>query len=106
MKSLNLTLVILAFLMTGCTICPPPCQIGNAKPVIYLYPPEETEVIVKLDYQGTLDFIYPDFDLELDAWVVEAHPDGTLINSADGKEYPYLFWEGTLSELPDYDLTT
>ena len=106
MKYLNLTLVILAFLMTGCTISWPPGPFGNAKPVIYLYPTEEVEVIVKLDYQGTLDFIYPDFDPNLDAWVVEAHPDGTLVNIEDGNEYPYLFWEGTLSEFPDYDLTT
>ena len=30
-------------------------------------------------------------------------PDGTLINAADGKEYSYLFWEGTSNI--DYDLT-
>ena len=106
MKYLHLTIVILSLLMTGCNISCPPFCIGNAKPVIYLYPTEETEVIVKLDYQGTLDFVYPDFDPDLDAWAVKAHPDGTLINSADGKEYPYLFWEGTPSEFPDYDLTT
>jgi hypothetical protein len=82
------------------------CCVGARKPVIYLYPTEVTEVAVELDFEGTLDFIYPDFDPELGAWHVEAYPDGTLINIADGKEYPYLFWEGTHIELPDYDLTT
>ena len=69
------------------------CLTGE-KPVIYLYPTEEIEVTVKLDFKGKLNFIYPNFNSELDAWYIEAHPDGTLINIADGKEYPYLFWDG------------
>ena len=28
-------------------------EAGDAKPVIYLYPEEETEVTVRLDYDGT-----------------------------------------------------
>ena len=106
MKYLIPALTIVALLIkVGCN-CVGGCCIGNCKPVIYLYPTEEVEVTVELDYEGTLDFIYPDFDPELDAWHIEAHPDGTLINIADGKEYPYLFWEGTPAECPDYDLTT
>jgi hypothetical protein len=27
-------------------------------------------------------------------WIIEANPDGHLINSTDKKEYEYLFWEG------------
>ena len=62
------------------------------KPVIYLYPTETMEVIVELDFNGTITCSYPTYD---DGWIVTAHPDGTLINQKDEKEYSYLFWEGT-----------
>jgi len=61
------------------------------KPVIYLYPTEVMDVTVQLDYNGVLDFTYPDY---ASGWSVTAYPDGTLINHADGLEYSYLFWEG------------
>ncbi len=61
------------------------------KPVIYLYPEEDTIVCVKLDYKGTLAFTYPAYR---DGWTVLARPDGTLQNLADGREYSYLFWDG------------
>lgn len=64
---------------------------SDAKPVIYLYPEETTEVSVKLDYSGELTTTYPAYG---DGWEVLAEPDGTLTNLADGKEYSYLFWEG------------
>ncbi len=62
-----------------------------AKPVIYLYPSEITDVSVKLDFNGELTCTYPDYG---SGWNVTAEPDGTLINKADGREYSYLFWEG------------
>ncbi len=61
------------------------------KPVIYLYPEEEMQVSVKLDYQGELLCTYPAYQ---NGWEVLAKPDGTLKNLADGKEYSYLFWDG------------
>ena len=61
------------------------------KPVIYLYPEETMEVTVRLNYNGELFCTYPEYD---EGWTVIAHPDGTLINKKDGKEYSYLFWEG------------
>ena len=63
---------------------------GGEKPVIYLYPEEETEVTVKLDYNGTLTSTYPTYG---DGWRVTAQPDGTLTD-ASGREYYCLFWEG------------
>ena len=68
------------------------------KPVIYLYPEVQTDVDVKLDYNGELICTYPEYD---DGWSVTAMPDGTLIDKKNGKEYSYLFWEGN-SKL-DYD---
>ncbi|WMJ24215.1 hypothetical protein RBG61_05990 [Paludicola sp. MB14-C6] len=64
---------------------------GNKKPVIYLYPEQETNVQVKLDYSGELTCTYPPYN---NGWNVLAKPNGTIINQADGKEYSYLFWEG------------
>ena len=34
-------------------------EAGDAKPVIYLYPEDETEVTVRLDYDGTLTRGWP-----------------------------------------------
>jgi hypothetical protein len=64
---------------------------GSSKPVIYLYPEKTTEISVKLQYNGTLTHTWPPYR---DGWTVTAHPDGTLVNQADGREYSYLFWEG------------
>lgn len=62
-----------------------------AKPVIYLYPTEETKVSVKLDYDGELTSTYPSYK---DGWNVVAKPDGTLCSLENEREYYCLFWEG------------
>lgn len=72
----------------------------QAKPVIYLYPETETEVTVRLDYFGRLTCTYPPYE---DGWKVTAYPDGRLIDSRDGREYSYLFWEGVTEA--DYDMS-
>ena len=66
-------------------------ETTTAKPVIYLYPTEVTNISVKLDYSGNLTCTYPTYH---ELWQVTAYPDGTLINQEDGKEYSYLYWEG------------
>ena len=71
----------------------------DGKPVIYLYPEVETEVSVKLDYQGTLTCTYPTYQ---DGWTVTASPDGTLTDK-NGQTYNYLYWEGK-TDTP-YDLS-
>lgn len=59
------------------------------KPVIYLYPEEETEVSVNLEMKDAiLKCTYPEYQ---NGWKVIAQPDGTLY--AEGREYNYLFWE-------------
>ncbi len=63
----------------------------TAKPVIYLYPQQPTQVTVQLDYQGEFTYTYPTYE---DGWRVTAYPDGRLVNQADGSEHYYLFWEG------------
>jgi len=88
MKKCKLILLCIALMLaaTGC-IDEPVAE----KPVIYLYPEETMEVTVRLNYNGELFCTYPEYD---EGWTVIAHPDGTLINKKDGKEYSYLFWEG------------
>lgn len=61
------------------------------KPVIYLYPEEETEVSVKVDYAGELTCVYPEYG---QGWNVTARPDGTIFDE-NGKEYYCLYWEGS-----------
>ena len=69
------------------------------KPVIYLYPEEETEVSVRLTLDGKLTCTYPAYG---DGWTVTAKPDGTLTD-ATGQTYSYLYWEGQSNA--DYDLS-
>ena len=84
--SFSIVILLLLVAMTGCG----PDDMA-AKPVIYLYPEQTTEVKVKLDYSGKLTCTYPAYE---DGWSVSAEPDGTLTNLLDKKEYSYLFWEG------------
>ncbi len=67
-----------------------PGEIMLRKPVIYLYPEEETEVSVELTLDGKLTCTYPAYN---DGWRVTAMPDGTLTD-AKGQTYNYLYWEG------------
>ena len=78
------------------------CRGSNtsAKPVIYLYPETETEVTVKLDFDGTITSAYPAYE---DGWTVTARPDGTLTDD-HGREYYCLFWEGV--SRTEYDFST
>ena len=95
-------LVFLALaLVTAAALCGcgPQEEEVTAKPVIYLYPEEETAVTVTLDYDGQLTTTYPAYN---NGWSVTAEPDGTLYDQ-QGREYSYLFWEG----IPDteYDFS-
>lgn len=70
------------------------------KPVLYLYPDEQQEITVTLECDGGLTCTYPEYR---NGWTVTAHPDGTLIDTVDGREYSYLFWEGILHT--EYDMS-
>lgn len=63
----------------------------KAKPVIYLYPTRQEQIRVIVDPIGGFTNTIPAYS---DGWTVLATPQGTLTNLADGKIYPYLFWEG------------
>ena len=69
-----------------------------AKPVIYLYPEEETEATVSLDLDGNLTCTYPAYD---GGWTVTAQPGG-ILTDAEGRTYNYLYWEGVTSTEYDF----
>jgi len=69
-----------------------------AKPVIYLYPEETTEVDVHLETDGDFIATWPAYE---DGWRVTAQPDGTLTD-ADGNQYSYLFWESESTAVYDF----
>ena len=71
-----------------------------AKPVIYLYPEEKTEVSVWVDFTegGELTCTYPEYG---EGWEVTALPDGTIYDK-DGNEYYCLYWEGSGSAEFEY----
>ena len=72
----------------------------SAKPVIYLYPEQETTVSVSLDYAGTLTATYPAYE---DGWRVTAEPDGTLYD--EGRKRILLPVLGGREQQPDYDFS-
>ena len=61
------------------------------KPIIYLYPEQETEVTVTLGHPEKLSASYPLYD---NGWNVLARPDGTLTDLRTGRELYSLYWEG------------
>ena len=78
MKKRYLLLCLLAccglLALAGCGISP---GSTSAKPVIYLYPEEETTINVQLDYHGQLTTTYPAYG---DGWTVTAGVDKTICN--------------------------
>ena len=57
----------------------------------------DTEVNVKLDFNGTLTTTYPKYS-EQTGWNVVASPDGTLKIKGNDREYYALYWEGKLND--------
>lgn len=66
------------------------------KPVIYLYPKEETKVIVKLGKEENITCSYPEYE---DEWNVTAYPNGILMDNNTGRKLYSLYWEGIVSDL-------
>ena len=62
---------------------------GYAKPVLYLYPEEETDFTVTFERPETLTVTYPKYISE---WSGTVAPDGT-ITDARGRTYYSLYWE-------------
>ncbi len=74
--------------------------MGLRKPVIYLMPPEPTDLVVKLALrpQWLFSAVYPPTTIVKDKverieWRVKANPNGRMTDDK-GIETTYLFWEG------------
>ena len=65
-------------------------EIGAyAKPVLYLYPEEKTEVTINFEKESNLTTTYPKFK---EQWEVTAYPNGDLYDK-NNKYYYGLYWE-------------
>ena len=105
LKTANCNWVALK-LVPACELAPAPGIAHRGrhadKPVIYLYPQATEDIAVKLNFKGILTTTIPSYD---SGWQVSATPAGVITNHADGKEYPYLFWEG-MTDKDDWDMQT
>lgn len=61
------------------------------KPIIYIYPTEETKVNVKVGRPENLTHTYPKYN---DGWEVIAKPSGDLTDTNTGRNLYSLYWEG------------
>lgn len=76
-----------AFFVTG--------PISEAKPIIYFYPEQTTELNVKLGYPENLTCSYPKYE---NGWNIIANPDGSLIDINTGRSLYSLYWEGNAKQ--------
>lgn len=72
------------------------------KPIIYLYPEKEAEVMVRLGAPEKLTSSYPKYS---NGWDVIAYPNGDLIDKANGNKLYSLYWEGE-RDSSDLNLTS
>ena len=79
-------------------------EVLDEKPVVYVYPEEEQGLTMTIDVKGTLDMVYPAPERQVQteegtraSWTISAAPDGTLTD-ANGRSYPYVFWEGPVRQ--------
>lgn len=69
------------------------------KPVIYLYPIEEMDILLSLEFDGEITTTYPKYN---EGWSVRAKPNGKLTD-ASGRRYDYLYWEGITDYQDDFE---
>lgn len=71
---------------------------GYAKPILYLYPEEETKITVNFEHEENLTTTYPKFQ---DEWTITAHPNGDLYDEK-GNYYYGLYWEESSNHSVDF----
>ena len=71
---------------------------STEKPIIYLYPEQETEVTVKVGNPQNLTHTYPKYENE---WKVLAKPNGDLKDLKTGRNLYALYWEGINTVKPN-----
>ncbi len=66
-------------------------SMTDLKPIIYIYPKEETDVSIKVGHPENLTCTYPKYE---DGWNVLAKSNGDLIDLKTGRNLYALYWEG------------
>ena len=75
-------------------------EMGSyAKPVLYLYPEEETKVTIKFKNEQSLTTTYPKYN---NNWTVIANPNGDLYDD-NGNYYYGLYWEENLNHEVNFE---
>jgi hypothetical protein len=69
----------------------------KCKPVIYLYPEEETDLHVEVKPNIGFTKTIPEYK---DGWDVTAYPDGKVVDRKTGDDYDYLYWAGLVDGYP------
>ena len=70
-------------------------EVEAGKPIIYLYPTEETEINVKAASPEKFTVTYPKYDEA--GWNVIAKPDGTLKDTKTGRKLYSLYYEAKVN---------
>ncbi len=87
-------IIIIVRTVNGCGSNDPDEPV-DYKPIIYLYPMEDTLITIKLGKPNNLTVTYPIYN---DGWTVLAKPDGTLIDIKTNRQLYSLYWEGKHTE--------
>lgn len=70
------------------------------KPIIYIYPKEETKVTVKVGKPENLTHTYPKYE---NGWEVTAKPNGDLLDCKTSRNLYALYWEGINTVEPNME---
>jgi|GEM_PF-6481128 len=84
--------------ITVCGFAPRPDDPYVKKPVIYLYPTEQTDITLTFENDENLLTTYPKYN---GAWSVHAYPDGTLTDE-NGRQYYALFFDEARTYYVDF----
>ena len=68
------------------------------KPIIYIYPEQETDLQITLGNPNSITNSYPDYFAN-NGWQVKAFPNGDLIDLNTDKKLYSLYWEGRGNKL-------
>ena len=71
-----------------------------AKPIIYIYPEQETKVSVTVGRPENLTHTYPKYE---ESWEVIAKPNGDLVDCKTGRNLYALYWEGINTVEPNME---
>lgn len=62
----------------------------DAKPILYIYPTEKTDLTIKLEHSNLITHSYPKYE---DKWEVSVNTDGTIYDYKTKRNYYALYWD-------------